>query len=80
MAKEIKVDVDKAIEIYNSKHPNERITSRTQFVNMLNTDVSLMTLDNLKNGKNVPKSFNVVFEMAHVCDCDVYDFLEIKYL
>lgn len=77
MANKIKVDIDKAIEIYNSKN-DVKITSRTQLIDMLENNVSLMTLDNLRKGKNIPKSFHLVYEIAALCKCDLNEFVKTK--
>ena len=77
MAKSITIDVDKAIEIYNEKN-EEQITSRSQLIDMLDDKVTLMTFDNWRKGKNIPKTLYVVYDIAATCECELKEFVTIE--
>jgi len=75
MAKQIKIDVDKALAIYKSKN-NEKLT-RKKLIDKIGGTFNYTTLSNWERG-DVPKGFNTVFKIAEICDCDVKDIIEIK--
>ena len=77
MAKSITIDVDKAIEIYNEKN-EKKITSRSQLIDMLDGKVTLMTFDNWRKGKNIPKTFYVAYDIAATCECELNEFVKIE--
>ena len=72
MAGTTKIDIDKALNIYNSK--NEPL-NKQQFIEMFN--LNRVTKRNWKLGK-VPKVLEIVHAIADMCDCDIKEFTTIK--
>ena len=76
MAYEIKIDYDKAIRLYNEKHPDKKMTKEGLFRIMTN-HLDRATVKNYKDGK-VPKGFHVLHEVAEICECDENDIKTVK--
>lgn len=76
MAKKITINIDKAISIYNKSHPKETLTKEGLFRTMENS-LDRKKVNEWKGGK-IPSAFNVVYEVAEICGCEVSDIITIK--
>ena len=73
MAKEVKIDVDKAIAKYNYEHPLDPIKGRRDLLDKIDSNLTEMSVHNWSKGK-VPEAFKIV---AKICDFTEITFDEL---
>lgn len=75
MAEIIKIDIDKALKIYNDN--NEDKLTQNELFNRMRYNMDRATANNWKRGQ-APKGFAKLMEIAYICGCEMSDIMEIK--
>ena len=78
MTTKIEIDIDKALEIFNNAHQDERL-SREGLFKTMNGKLDRVTANNWKQGKGWAK-LGLVFEICEICGCDLEDIMEKTYI